>query len=568
MLSWKRPRVPRGARLRYRVWRGKDVVGQTVRLRMTVRVQPGRTYRFVVRAVSARGTLSPCPARIVRNLRHRAPSAPEHLAAADVSETGATLTWTASHASASRIAGYRVYRDGVPLRQVAALETRIALSARRSYVFTVAAVDAQGYTSRPSEPVTIQTDHVPPTAPSGLAAGAVTDSTVDLSWSQSTATSGRIVGYRVYRDGTLLRQVGDTATTVTGLAGAQGYHFTVAAVDSLGYLSPPSDALAVTTAMPPQSQGSAHVFLLASTGQSFSDLRAHYQQIGIVYPTYFECAADGTVAGQDDPLVTRWARVRGIAVMPRLDCQSPTRLHLILTDAGIRGAVLGRLSELVQTFGYDGVNIDFEAGAATDRAALTSFVTDLANLLHGQGKRLSVDVSAKAADVATGRSAFYDYTALSTVADTVFVMNWGKHWSTSAPGAIADLPWARSVADYVATMPNKRRFVLGFGLYGMDWPAGGGAAHPATPLEFADVMNLADAVGATPITDAIAGAPHFSYTDAQGVGHDVWYTDAPTVASQVRMARDRGLGIGFWRLGREDQRMWDDPLLAPGTRWP
>jgi spore germination protein YaaH len=462
--------------LRYRVWRDGEVVGQTHRLRMSVRVQAGRTHRFTVRAVTARGRLSRCAARIVRNLRHRPPGRPEH-----------------------------------------------------------------------------------------LTAGAVTDGSVDLSWSPAAATTGRIVGYRLFRDGAVLRQVDQTSTTVGGLAGAQEYRFTVAAVDSLGYLSEPSDPVTVTTAPPPQTHGDAHVFMLASTGQSFSDLRAHYQQIGTVYPTYFECAPDGTVTGQDDPLVTRWAHLRGIAVMPRLDCQSATRLHLILTDPGVRGAVLGRLSELAQTDGFDGVNIDFEAGAAADRAALTSFVTDLANLLHGQGKRLSVDVSAKTADASTGRSAFYDYAALAAAADTVFVMNWGKHWSTSAPGAIADLPWARSVADYVATMPQKQRFVLGFGLYGMDWPAGGGAAHPATPLEFDDVMNLVDAVGATPITDATAGAPHFSYTDAQGVAHDVWYTDAATVAAQLALARERGLGVGFWRLGREDQRIWDDPLLAPGA---
>jgi hypothetical protein len=36
----------------------------------------------------------------------------------------------------------------------------------------------------------------------------------------------------------------------------------------------------------------------------------------------------------------------------------------------------------------------------------------------------------------------------------------------------------------------------------------------------------------------------------------------------VRLAKSRGLGIGFWRLGREDQRVWDDPLLAPGAPWP
>jgi hypothetical protein len=34
------------------------------------------------------------------------------------------------------------------------------------------------------------------------------------------------------------------------------------------------------------------------------------------------------------------------------------------------------------------------------------------------------------------------------------------------------------------------------------------------------------------------------------------------------MARVRGLGIGFWRLGSEDQRIWDHSQLAPGMVWP
>jgi spore germination protein YaaH len=260
--------------------------------------------------------------------------------------------------------------------------------------------------------------------------------------------------------------------------------------------------------------------------------------------------------------------MRGIKVMPRLDCQSPTRQHLILTDPGVRAAVLARLSELVQQAGYDGINIDFEAGAPTDRAALTSFVADLAAIMHGQGKLISIAVSPKATEVTTGRAAIFDYPALSSVVDTVFVMNWGKHWSTSVPGAIADLPWATTVADYVASMSNKSKFVLGTDLYGFDWAAGGGAANPATPIEYADVENLVASVGATPTFDPVGGAPHFSYTDSQGVGHDVWYTDARTVAQHVRLAHDRGLGIGFWRLGREDQSVWDDPLIAPGTAWP
>ena len=58
------------------------------------------------------------------------------------------------------------------------------------------------------------------------------------------------------------------------------------------------------------------------------------------------------------------------------------------------------------------------------------------------------------------------------------------------------------------------------------------------------------------------------YVDAQGVGHDVWYTDAATVDAHIRLAHDRGMGFGVWRLGREDQAIWAHPLLADPANWP
>jgi spore germination protein YaaH len=416
--------------------------------------------------------------------------------------------------------------------------------------------------------VTLTTGHRAPGAPQARAVTGVSDSRADVAWQPGAAGSGRVAGYRVYRDGTLLFQVPGTSAAITGLAAARSYTVTVAAVDSQGYLSEQAAPVSVTTAVPPPAQGRTHAFLLASTGQSFKALQAHYERIGTLYPTYYECAPDGSISGGDDPLVTQWAQLRAIRVLPRVDCQSPTRLHAILTDPATRAAVLAQLGEVAATHGYDGLNVDFEAGLATDRDALTSFVADLAVILHGQGKRLSVAVSAATKLGTTGRAGFYDYAALGAVADTVFVMGWGKHWSTSVPGALADLPWATQVADFVATMPNRSRYVLGAGLYGMDWAAGGGAAHPATALEHADVQSLIAAVGATPVVDPVANAPHFSYADAAGVPHDVWYTDAGNLDALIRLAYDRGLGFGVWRLGREDPAIWEHPLLTTPFGWP
>jgi hypothetical protein len=33
------------------------------------------------------------------------------------------------------------------------------------------------------------------------------------------------------------------------------------------------------------------------------------------------------------------------------------------------------------------------------------------------------------------------------------------------------------------------------------------------------------------------------------------------VSRRLAIARERGLGVGFWRLGHEDDRIWSDPQL-------
>ncbi len=193
----------------------------------------------------------------------------------------------------------------------------------------------------------------------------------------------------------------------------------------------------------------------------------------------------------------------------------------------------------------------------------TSFVADLAERLHAAGKTLSVDVSAKFKDVPNHpRSTFYDYDALAQSADAVIVMAWGIHWATSAPGAIDDLPWVTKVVDYVSSRPARSRFVLGFGLYGFDWPAGGGSANRGTALSYPDVMSLAARVGATPSVDATAQAPMFRYT-ADGVQHDVWYVDAASLSQRLELARSRGFPIALWRLGQEDPAIWGLGPLRP-----
>ncbi|MGW1845917.1 chitinase [Streptomyces sp. NPDC001966] len=83
-----------------------------------------------------------------------------------------------------------------------------------------------------------------PAAPTGLKAGTATASSVDLSWTGSSGATG----YNVYRGGTKVLSVTGTSATVTGLAASTAYSFQVAATNSAGESAKSAAVSATTTA--------------------------------------------------------------------------------------------------------------------------------------------------------------------------------------------------------------------------------------------------------------------------------------------------------------------------------
>jgi spore germination protein YaaH len=314
-----------------------------------------------------------------------------------------------------------------------------------------------------------------------------------------------------------------------------------------------------------QRRASLQAFLLTSAPDSLADLKTHVRAVGVVYPTYFDCAVPaGSVIGQDAPATTAYLHERHIAVQPRFNCQDGATVHRLLTEPGLRAQTLLRLKRIARNALYGGLCLDLENDGATDRGALTSFVTSLARWLHSHHKKLAVVVDGVSSDNATISTGFYDDRALGAVADSVFVMAWGTHWAGSSPGAIATLSYVSAVARYVKSLPSASRFVLGAPMYGLDWAGAGGPGDMAAAYQYSGVLALAHSVGATPKRDPASGELTFAYTSADGVAHTVWYMDARSVLDTLSIARANGLAGGLWRLGREDQALWQAHALRRG----
>src|SRR5438552_15002181 len=179
----------------------------------------------------------------------QAPSVPENLRAIVVSSSQIDLAWNAASDNIG-VTGYRVYRDGTLAASPTGRSASITgLLAGVLYSFTVSAFDAASNVSVLSAPLSVTTP-LPatpaPTVPTGLAASAVTSTSLTLSWNASIDNIG-VAGYRVYRDGTLAASPSGTSVSITGLSAGVPYSFTVSALDVAGNVSALSAPLSVTT---------------------------------------------------------------------------------------------------------------------------------------------------------------------------------------------------------------------------------------------------------------------------------------------------------------------------------
>jgi chitodextrinase len=181
------------------------------------------------------------------------PTVPTGLASSATTCSNVSLLWNAStDVGGPGLGGYKLYRNGGFVTQVADMNwTDNALAASSSYSYTVSAVDTSGLESSQSAALSVNTPACPvppPSVPTGLANTATTCSNVSLAWNASTDTDGPgLAGYKIYRAGTYLTQVGGTNWKDSGVAASSFYSYAVSAVDTAGGESAQSSAISVST---------------------------------------------------------------------------------------------------------------------------------------------------------------------------------------------------------------------------------------------------------------------------------------------------------------------------------
>jgi spore germination protein YaaH len=294
--------------------------------------------------------------------------------------------------------------------------------------------------------------------------------------------------------------------------------------------------------------------------QARASFDANKDVLDEVSPFWYEARSDGTLQpelGARDRELVDAAHAANVLVIPTIhNVNDVDAVVPVLADTDLRASHIDAIVNEVETYNYDGIDIDYEVLPDSSRDAFSAFVGELAAALHNEGKLLTIAVHAKDSDD-DGLGAFQDLKQIGAAADRVRIMTYDYHWRGGDAGPVAPIHWVASVAEYVRSVVPASKIELGIPFYGYNWGEGG----EATPQTWVDIQALINRY--QPRVNVMARNEQgtveeswFSY-EAGGETRTVWFSDRRAMDAKLALVEQQDLaGIAIWRLGSEDLENW------------
>ncbi|AZK46436.1 glycosyl hydrolase family 18 protein [Paenibacillus lentus] len=255
-------------------------------------------------------------------------------------------------------------------------------------------------------------------------------------------------------------------------------------------------------------------------------------------PHIFETARKGGVKYVDLTIVNdRW-NSDGTAVQ-----KDPGIVSRMLVSRESQEEHIAEIIDVVERYGFDGVEMDYEKIGEADWEKLCIFYKELHERLQAKGKALRIILEPRT-----------PIERLPLPEGPVYVMMaYNLFGSHSGPGPKADHAFIKKLASRMKVLPGEAGIALSVG--GFDWAAKG---KVTSLTEKQAVKLLRRSNVAVPMRDKASGSVYFTYKDEGGQKHTVWYADGETISQWIDTVKQAGYtNIALWRLGEFERSTVD-----------
>lgn len=261
------------------------------------------------------------------------------------------------------------------------------------------------------------------------------------------------------------------------------------------------------------------------------------------------------------------------AMLGLAENEGSTNFSRMAASATAQQAFVTNVMNLVNQYGYDGLDIDWEFPASSaDRTNLTSLVATLRAAL-GPGRVLSI-----AAPTGNWAGQYYDIPSLMPYLDWVGAMTYdyaGIGWTTTADNnaPLYTASSAGSVNDtmsyYLGRGVPKSKLLIGLPFYGRQYDGASALYQTLTnqqggALSYASIAPMINN-GWTMHRASTADVPYLLRTDGSpGV---ISYDDATSIQTKCSFVVSQGLaGVIIWHVGQDSSGAPATQTLLQATR--
>ena len=286
---------------------------------------------------------------------------------------------------------------------------------------------------------------------------------------------------------------------------------------------------------------------------------AQTKAVNIVAPTwYWVSDNDGNMekaATQDYVTQAHSMGCQVWAVVDNINSASLQQLdnHTFLTTLDSRTNLIQQLIQEAQTYGFDGINVDFELIPEENGEDYIEFIRELSIACRNAGIILSVDSYPN-----FSFNSHYHLDEQGVFADYIVIMGYDEHYAGSQEaGSVASISYVTqgiqmALDDGIA----KDRLINAIPFYSRIWETENGQVS-SKALGMQDIQDFIQTHGMTESWNAETGQ-NYAETTEDGTKIQIWVEDAQSIQQKLDVMQSFGIkGVAEWRLQFETADVWD-----------
>lgn len=275
--------------------------------------------------------------------------------------------------------------------------------------------------------------------------------------------------------------------------------------------------------------------------------------VNVIAPTWYSVTDEsGNMSSYASADFVSKMHQRGIDVWALVsDFDTNVDFAQLYSSKAARTNMVNKLVGEAKSYGFDGINLDYENIKSAYAKDYLQFVRELSVACERNGIVLSTDNYKPEA-----YNSCYNLKEQSDYVDYAIVMAYDEHYAGSEAGSVASLPFVKEAVEDMTALVPADKVVVGIPFFTRIWSV----SQTSTTSSAVGMQAAIDELnkdGQTAIWNDDAGQYVCSY-DRNGVTRKIWFEEDKSIEEKLKVVVDNNTaGIAVWKLGLEKASVWN-----------